>query len=108
MTSVVDADGQRTEFVHHIGGRTEIVVDRLGHTNTFVYDERGNVTAITNALGGVSLMAYDDWGHKTNEVVFLNGAPYATNCYGLFSHRKNGRSDVAWHWSRRCRGAKGD
>src|SRR5258706_6836900 len=57
----------------------EVVVDRLGRTNTFVYDTRGNVTAQTNALGQVTAMAYDESNKKTNEVVFLNGRPYATN-----------------------------
>ena len=52
---------------------------RLGYTNIFAYDFRGNVTATTNAVGGITLMGYDELDNKTNEVLFLDGAPYATN-----------------------------
>src|SRR5207302_3237730 len=60
----------------------EIVVDRMGRTNTYVYDPRGNVTAMTNALGGVTTNAYDLNNNKLCEVLFNNGAPYATNSFG--------------------------
>jgi hypothetical protein len=33
----------------------------------------------TNARGGINLSAYDDNNNKTNEIAYLNGAPYATN-----------------------------
>jgi RHS repeat-associated protein len=79
LTAVVDAAGTRTQFIHNFSNSLELIVDPIGRTNTFVYDPRGNVTATTNALAGVTLMAYDDWNNKTNEVVFLNGQPYATN-----------------------------
>ena len=85
LTAVVDADGNRTEFHHSTSNSTEVVIDRLGHTNIFAYDQRGNVTATTNALGGITTMGYDENNNKTNEVAFLNGAPYATNRYGYSS-----------------------
>jgi RHS repeat-associated protein len=81
LTAVVDADGKRTQFIHNTTNRVEIVTDRLGNTNSFAYDTRGNVTATTNALNQVTTMAYDDFNNKTNDVVFLNGQPYATNHY---------------------------
>ncbi len=79
LTAVVDADGKRTEFGHDTNGRFERVIDRLGNTNTFVYDTRGNVIITTNAVGMVSTNGYDGYDNKTNEVVFLNNQPYATN-----------------------------
>jgi RHS repeat-associated protein len=79
LVAVLDADGKRTEFIHNSTNKMEVIVDRLGRTNTFVYDLRGNVTGQTNALGQVTLMAYDDNNNKTNEIVYLNGQPYATN-----------------------------
>jgi YD repeat-containing protein len=79
LTAIVDADGNRTEFQHSTSNNLEVVVDRLGHTNFFAYDLRGNVTATTNALGGIRTMGYDEDSNQTNEVAYLNGAPYATN-----------------------------
>jgi len=79
LTAVVDADGNRTQFIHSTTNSLEVVIDRLGHTNSYAYDSRGNVVATTNALGGITQMAYDDNNNKTNDVVFLNGAPYAIN-----------------------------
>jgi RHS repeat-associated protein len=81
LTAVVDAEGNRTEFTHNLGGQVEKVIDRLGRTNIFAYDLRGNVTATTNALGGITTMLYDVNNNKTNEVAYLNGQPYATNCW---------------------------
>jgi RHS repeat-associated protein len=82
LTSTVDANNNTTQFIHNLTNNLELVVDPLGHTNTFAYDSRGNVTAVTNALNGITLSNYDDDNDKTNEVVYLNGAPYATNAYG--------------------------
>lgn len=79
LTAVVDADGKRTEFEHLTSGNLERVIDRNGHTNVFVYDSRGNVTATTNAVGQITTMRYDEFNQKTNEVLFLDGQPYATN-----------------------------
>ncbi len=79
LTSMVDANGNTTRFIHNLTNDTEVVIDRLGRTNTAVYDTRGNVTATTNALNQVVLMGYDGNNNKTNQVVFANGQPYATN-----------------------------
>ena len=76
---MVDANGNTTRFIHNLTNDTEVVIDRMGRTNTAVYDTRGNVTATTNALNQVVLMAYDGNNNKTNQVVFANGQPYATN-----------------------------
>jgi len=81
LTAVVDADGKRTAFFHNTTNRVEIVTDRLGNTNSFGYDLKGNVTAMTNALSQVVTNGYDDFNNKTNDVVFFNGQPYATNRY---------------------------
>jgi RHS repeat-associated protein len=79
LIATVDANGNRTEVHHNINGRTEIVIDALNRTNILAYDLRGNVTATTNALGGVTLREFDENNNKTNEVVYQNGVPYATN-----------------------------
>ena len=79
LSGVMDANGNLTQMIHNLTNRLEVVIDRLGRTNISAYDLRGNVTATTNALGGVTLRAYDDNNNPTNEVVYLNGAPYATN-----------------------------
>src|SRR5436305_276663 len=55
------------------------IIDRAGFTNIFVADLRGNIVAETNAVGGIRLAAFDDNNIKTNEIVFLDGQPYATN-----------------------------
>ncbi len=81
LAAVIDADGKRVEFIHSISNRLELTIDRMGNTNTVAFDTRGNITATTNALGGISLMAYDEDNNRTNEIVFLNGQPYATNLW---------------------------
>jgi RHS repeat-associated protein len=81
LTEVDDANGNKTQFIHNLANDVEVVVDRLNHTNTYVYDTRGNVIVQTNALGQVTTMAYDLLNNKTNDVVFANGVPYATNVY---------------------------
>jgi RHS repeat-associated protein len=81
LTEVVDANRFTNQFVHNLSGNQEILIDPLGHTNIYTYDLHGNTTATTNALNGITLMAYDSSDNKTNEIVFLNGARYATNKY---------------------------
>jgi RHS repeat-associated protein len=81
LIEVDDANGNRTLFGYDTTNNTQTVIDRLGYTNTYVYDLRGNVIVQTNQLGQITTMAYDDNNNKTNEVTFLNGAPYATNSY---------------------------
>ncbi len=81
LVAVLDASGNRTQCLHNTRNRAEVVVDQLNPTNTFVYDFHGNVIAATNALNQVTLMAYDDNNNKTNEIVYQNGQPYATNSY---------------------------
>jgi RHS repeat-associated protein len=81
LIAVQDAEGNLTQFIHNLTNDMDVIIDRLGHTNTYVYDPRGNVTAQTNQLGQITEMAYDVNNNKTNEVVFLNNLPYATNSY---------------------------
>jgi YD repeat-containing protein len=84
LVAVLDASGNRTQFIHNATNRTEVVVDPLNRTNTFAYDSRGNVKATTNALNQVTLMTYDDYNNKTNEIVYLNSQPL---CHELLSFR---------------------
>jgi RHS repeat-associated protein len=83
LTAVVDANGNTNQILHNVNGGTtnvvEITIDRRGFTNSFAADARGNVIASTNAIGGITTAQYDDNNNKTNEVLFLNGQPYATN-----------------------------
>jgi YD repeat-containing protein len=60
LTAMIDANGNRTEFIHDLTNSVERVIDRLGFTNSVGYDSRGNVIATTNAIGGVTLSAFDD------------------------------------------------
>jgi len=86
VKSVIDATGKATTFTHDLNGKKEVIVDRLGNTNVLAYDARGNLIATTNAVGGIVLKGYDDNNKNTNEVVFLNGQPYATNNYEYVSN----------------------
>jgi RHS repeat-associated protein len=79
LAGVMDANGNLTQVIHNLTNRLEVVIDRLGHTNISAYDLRGNVIATTNALNGITLRGYDDNNNPTNEVMYLNGVPYATN-----------------------------
>lgn len=88
LVAVQDANGNLTQFINNPTNNMEVIIDRLGYTNTYVYDQRGNVIAQTNQLGQVTTMAYDVNNNKTNEVMFLNGQPYATNSY-LFDTNLN-------------------
>jgi RHS repeat-associated protein len=81
LIAIQDANGNLTQFIHNMTNDMDIVIDRLGNTNTYIYDLRGNVIAQTNALGQMTTMAYDNNNNKTNNVVYLNGQPYATNSY---------------------------
>ena len=80
LTQMQDANGNLTQYVY-AATNLEMIVDPLGRTNTFSYDSSGNIIAQTNALNQVTLMAYDANNNKTNQVVFANGQPYATNNY---------------------------
>jgi RHS repeat-associated protein len=79
LTSTVDANGNTTQYIHNLTNSLEITVDPRGNTNTLAYDSRGNAIAVTNAMGGITLASYDGANNRTNEVLFLNGARYATN-----------------------------
>jgi len=81
LVAVRDADGKLTQFIHNLTNDSEVIIDRLGYTNTYVYDLRGNVICQTNQAGQITTMAYDANNNKTNEVVYLNNLPYATNNY---------------------------
>jgi RHS repeat-associated protein len=81
LAGVQDANGNLTRFIHNETNNSEVIIDRLNYTNTYVYDARGNIIAQTNQLGQVTTMAYDANNNKTQQVEFLNGAPYATNSY---------------------------
>jgi RHS repeat-associated protein len=81
LTAVQDANGNKTLFVHNPTNDMEVIIDRNKNANTYVYDLRGNVTAQTNQVGQITTMAYDANNNKTNEVMYLNGAPYSTNSY---------------------------
>jgi RHS repeat-associated protein len=81
LVATVDPNGYTNQFIHNLTNNIELVVDRLGRTNTFVYDSRGNVTAMTNAVKGITLSGYDANNNKTNEIVYSNNSPYATNSF---------------------------
>ena len=84
LTSMVDANGNTTRFIHNLTNDTEVVIDRLGRTNTAVYDTRGNVTAgTTNAPQPGRVNSFNGNNNKTNQVVFANGQPYATNNFAF-------------------------
>jgi YD repeat-containing protein len=81
LIAVQDANGNLTQFFNTPSNSMEVVIDRMGNTNSCVYDSRGNIILETNALGQITTMAYDANNNTTNEIMYLNGAPYSTNSY---------------------------
>lgn len=61
--SVVDANGNRTEFVYDPHGRLVEATDARGSTSRFTYDASGNPVTVENPLGGVTEFTYDAYGN---------------------------------------------
>lgn len=64
LVASIDANGQRTEFVHDIAGHVERVKNRRGFETVYVFDDNGWVLSETNALGEQTVRTYDAYGNE--------------------------------------------
>lgn len=59
-TSIIDPEGNRTEFVHNYLGRTIRIADPSGEVTRFIYDAAGRLIEIIDPLGNSSKITYTD------------------------------------------------
>lgn len=67
LIAIEDAEGNRTEFVHNLEARQEVIEDRRGNVTIHEFDSRGNITAKIDALGHRWEYTYDQYDHKLSE-----------------------------------------
>ncbi len=68
LVAQIDAQGNRVEFTHDIGSRSEVITNQLGDLTVHEYDEDGNVTATTDAIGARWEYEYDDQGNEIRRI----------------------------------------
>ncbi len=60
LIAVIDAAGNRTEFVHCLEAKTEVVTNRLGYSTIYTYDDFGSILTETDPLGHTTRKTYDE------------------------------------------------